>query len=432
MRVFLDTIGCRLNQSEIEMFARQLQWAGHTVVDNPSNVDLAIINTCAVTAAAESDSRQKIRQATKAKAHKLVVTGCWVSLYPSQAETLPGVTRVVPNLDKEALIPSILNLPAEVVNKQSLARQPIPGIHHRTRAFIKVQDGCNNRCTYCITSLARGPQRSRQIADILKDVHAAWHSNEIENGGANEVILTGVHLGAWGRDFAKPLSLYHLVQAILDNTKITRLRLSSLEPWDLEDNFLRLWENPRLCQHIHLPLQSGCGDTLLRMARKTTPDSYEKIVEQIRSINPAMAITTDIITGFPGENETEFNESLEFVREMRFAGGHVFPYSARPGTLAARMSAQVPHPIRKLRSKKIREVLSQSAWDYQSQFIGQVLNVLWVSAKPIYPQNWQLTGRTDNNLIVFGLSSHQLWNQITPVRLRELTPQGIFGELLSK
>ena len=400
MKVFLDTIGCRLNQAEIENYARQLHAAGHDLVASSSEADWVIVNTCAVTAAAASDSRGKVRQAARNAQAQIVVTGCWSSLQPEEAAGLPGVRHVVANTHKDHLVNDLFGAPAEIFDIEPVSRTAIPGARLRTRAFIKVQDGCDNRCTFCVTTLARGAGRSRAIPEILADVQAAIQPGESQ---AREIVLTGVHLGSWGQDLDKAARLHDLIQAILNYTDVPRLRLSSLEPWDLDDAFFELWANPRLCRHLHLPLQSGSSATLRRMARKTNPASFAGLLAAARQAIPQVAITTDIITGFPGESQAEFGESLEFVKAMQFAGGHVFTYSARPGTAAARMPAQVPLGTRKERNAQMRAVLVTSGQQYQDGFLGQVLPVLWESASALDAQGWSLSGLTDNYLPRAGL-----------------------------
>lgn len=426
MNVFLDSVGCRLNQSEIEAFARQFRTAGHTLVGSAAEADLVVINTCAVTGEAAADSRQKIRQAARLGAGAIIPTGCWVSLSPAAAAQLPGVTQVVTNAHKDSLVAELLHIPLEDFEHEPIEREPLPGARSRTRAFIKVQDGCDNRCTFCVTTLARGSARSISVTRILADIQAA-----IE-GGAQEVVLTGVHLGSWGADLPGPLHLKDLVQAVLTETQPARLRLSSLEPWDLDEDFFRLWENERLCPHLHLPLQSGCANTLRRMARKTTPASFAALIESARRLIPEVAITTDIIAGFPGETQAEFDESLRFIQDMQFAGGHVFTYSARQGTAAARMTGQVPHPLRKERGAQVRAALAESARAYRQGFIGRELPVLWESISGCGPGGWQVTGLTGNYLKVTAQSAQSLWNVITPVRLEALDAQGLLGSLVDE
>ena len=411
MNIYLDTVGCRLNQSEIETFARQFRCAGHTIVASAAQADLVVINTCTVTAQAAADSRQKARQAARQQAAQIVLTGCWATMEPGAAGALPQVSRVIGNLQKDHLVADLLQLRPEALELAGLHRQPLPGIHQRTRAFIKAQDGCNNCCAYCVTCLARGPSRSRPIEAVLQDVRAALE------GGTREIVLTGVHLGAWGRDLQPASRLSGLIRALLDQPDLPRLRLSSLEPWDLEADFFALWKDPRLCPALHLPLQSGSALTLQRMNRQTTPGSFAALLDAARAAIPDLAITTDVMVGFPGESEAEFEASLAFVREMQFAGGHVFTYSARPGTAAARMPDAVAHPLRKQRSRLMREMLAQAASTFQARFIDYRLPVLWESATPISSGSWQLSGLTNNNLRVTAQSSANLWNQISLVRL---------------
>ena len=431
MKIYLDTIGCRLNQAEIESYSRQFYAAGHTLIPTPEGADLVVVNTCAVTAAAVSDSRQKIRQAAGAFPGEIAVTGCWSTLDPQSAASLPRVSQVIPNPQKDSLVADLLHLPQESFALESVRRHAVPGRRLRTRAFIKVQDGCDNYCTFCVTRLARGAGRSRPLEDVLADIRAALCSNPGEQG-AQEVVITGVHLGSWGSDLPSGLHLRHLVKAILEETDALRLRLSSLEPWDLDAEFFSLWENPRLCRHLHLPLQSGCPATLRRMRRKTTPQSFADLVAAARAAIPGVAITTDVIVGFPGEDEAEFSESLAFVSKIGFAGGHVFTYSARPGTPAARMRTQVPHKLRKERSQRMRSVLAEATCSYQSSFLGAVLPVLWENTVALGPQGWRLSGLTDNYLRVTANAPRQMWNQITPVRLSALQGDGLLGQLESQ
>ena len=423
MKIFLDTIGCRLNQAEIETLARQFRAAGHEIVPTATEADLAVVNTCSVTSQAASDSRAAIRRARRLGAKEVVATGCWATLEPEKAASLAGVERVVSNLQKDNLAADLLGLPQEFFELDPLARSPLPGLHARTRAFIKVQDGCDNACTFCITSVARGTSRSRPMENVVADVRAALA------GGAKEIVLTGVQLGAWGGDFPSPQHLERLVATLLKNTSVARLRLSSLEPWNLAADFFSLWQDERLCRHLHLPLQSGSASVLKRMRRKTTPDSFAGLVQAARTAIPEAAITTDIIVGFPGETEAEFCETLEFVRSMHFAGGHVFTFSARPGTPAARMHAQVRHETRKERNAALREVLEESAHAYQSGFIGHSLPVLWEASSHLTEAGWILEGLTDNYLRVSATAPQPRWNQMDNVQLVSIDGAGMKGKI---
>jgi len=431
MKVYLDTIGCRLNQAEIESMARQFRAAGHEIVASAEMADVAVVNTCAVTSAAASDSRGVIRRMARAGVQQIIPTGCWATLRPQEAAALPNVWRVVANDRKDQLVLEILDpqknasaafrhpqghSPGQVFHMPPVARQPLPGLRPRTRSFIKVQDGCNNRCTFCLTTIARGQGRSRGMADVIQDIRSAL------KGGAKEVVLTGVHLGSWGQEFG--LQLRDLVKTVLRETDLPRLRLSSLEPWDLDTEFFFLWEDPRLMPHLHLPLQSGCAATLKRMARKTTPASFRELVSAARDIIPKAAITTDVIAGFPGETEAEFTESLDFVREINFAGGHVFTYSPRPGTAAARMSGQVRPEVRKERNRLLRQALQESANAYRRKVVGLRQPVLWESASGMGERGWQLEGLTGNYLRVKAFAASLRWNEIDVVELTAVEADG--------
>src|SRR5512142_1742249 len=232
MKIYLDTIGCRLNQSEIETMARNFRAAGHEIVDSAEQADLAVVNTCTVTNEAAADSRAKIRQIARAGVEEIVATGCWATLQPRQAKDLPNVLRVVANDHKDQLVADVLNLPPESFELEPIAREPLPGLRRRTRAFIKVQDGCDNHCTFCVTTIARGEGRSRPVAEVILDIQSALL------GGTEEIVLTGVHLGSWGQEFDKHLR--DLIKVILRETDVLRLRLSSLEPWDLDTDFFLL------------------------------------------------------------------------------------------------------------------------------------------------------------------------------------------------
>ncbi len=409
MKIFLDTIGCRLNQAEIESMSRQFRAAGHEIVADADTADMAVVNTCAVTTQAASDSRGKIRSIARAGVNEIAVTGCWTSLQPKEAAALPNVKHVIANDQKDSLVSQTLNLHPSTFDLEPISRIPIPGIHRRTRAFIKVQDGCDNACTFCVTTIARGAGRSRPLDDVINDVNSALA------GGSKEIVLTGVHLGSWGQELG--FHLRYLIETLLQKTDVGRLRLSSLEPWDLNEDFFSLWTDPRLMPHLHLPLQSGSDSTLRRMARKTTTASFRSLVHAARAVAPDVAITTDLIAGFPGETEEEFNETLAFVREMDFSGGHVFSYSPRPGTGAARMKGQVKPELRKKRNRILQEALEESAKSYRAKFIGSTMPVLWESTTEYGEYGWRMEGWTGNYLRVGAFASSPRWNEVDEVTL---------------
>ncbi len=422
MRIYLDTIGCRLNQSEIESMARSFRAAGHEIVATADLAEMAVVNTCAVTNDAASVSRSKIRQIARAGVEEIVATGCWTTLQPQRALELPNVTRVIPNDRKDYLVAEVLNLQPETFDLEPISRQLLPGLHRRTRAFIKVQDGCNNQCAFCITTVARGAARSRTIPDVIRDIQSAL------DGGTKEIVLTGVHLGSWGYDFDSHLT--ELIQAILRETDVPRLRLSSLEPWDLNADFFALWTTPRLMSHLHLPLQSGSDSTLKRMRRHTTTESFRELIKAAREVIPDVAITTDIIAGFPGETDAEFAETLDLVRAMNFAGGHVFTYSPRPGTGAAKMKGQVKPEVRKKRNHILTDFLEGSAKSYREKFIGRTMSVLWESTSAMGERGWQMEGLTENYLRAQAFAPSPRWNEIDRVALSDCAGEKLKGEIL--
>ena len=423
MKVLLDMVGCRLNQSELEAYARQFRLAGHTLTSSAERADLIVINTCTVTAAAASDSRQKIRQFARSSSGQIIVTGCWATLCPRETADLPGVSQVIGNHEKDHLVPIVLNTSFTDFSHPFIPREPIPGNRLRTRAFIKVQDGCDNHCTYCITRIARGVGRSRRINAVLEEIHSALE------GGTQEIVLTGVHLGSWGYDFESPSHLSNLISAILSETDTPRLRLSSLEPWDISSDFFEHWQSPRICRHLHLPLQSGSDATLRRMGRRITPQAYLDLVSQASATIPGVAITTDIITGFPGETEAEFSESAAFVKQMAYAGGHVFTYSDRPGTAAARLPDQIQHSISKQRNARMREILQESSSTFREFHLGQDLRVLWEKATPVDVNQWELSGLTDNYMRVSAILPSPCNNQVMNIHITGIKPGGLVGEV---
>ena len=320
MQVRLESIGCRLNIGEIEAMARALAAAGHRIVGPAEPAELCIFNTCTVTAVASRKSRQMIRQLQrKNPGAAVVVTGCEAELSPSEMAGI-GVDLVVSNADKDRLI--------EIAKAEGLLDSTgtdpgckdllIPGSGNRTRAFLKVQDGCDNRCTFCVTTIARGAGRSVPPQTVLKQ------TRELLGSGYREVVLSGVHLGSYGHDLGDLHGLQHLVELMIETTEVPRLRLSSLEPWDLDSSFFEIFASPRVLPHLHLPLQSGCDGTLRRMARRTNSIEFSSLVDQARRSVSDISISTDIIVGFPGETEDEFERSIALVRELEFSRLHIF------------------------------------------------------------------------------------------------------------
>ncbi len=419
MKVHLRTLGCRLNQSEIDTMARQFRQQGHEIVDDPAQADWMVVNTCAVTNEATASSRQTIRELARANGDaQITVTGCYAQISPDEIQVLPQVQRVVDNLRKDHLVEIVTGVPAEPFDREPLERDEAPrGALGRTRAFIKVQDGCDNACTFCVTTVARGAGRSRPLAEIVEEIR---YLHEV---GYQEAVLTGVHLGSYGHDFEDQGGLTKLVRAILEETDIPRLRLSSLEPWDLSPEFFDLWADPRLCRHLHLPLQSGCDATLKRMLRRTNQQQFRALMQAARDRIPGVAITSDVIVGFPGETDEEFAISEAFIREMNFAGLHVFRYSKRPGTAAARMRGHISEATKKARSARLRALSDDMEQQYARQFSGDTLSVLWEQITGATEDGFVNVGYTDNYIKVRGIHPRVLSNHITPARLEGYADQ---------
>jgi threonylcarbamoyladenosine tRNA methylthiotransferase MtaB len=419
----LDFVGCRLNEAEIEQLARRFSGRGDVITRDVAEADVIILNTCAVTKEAARKSRQMIAQAARANPNaSIVATGCYAELAPERLSCLPGVAQVVGNRQKDNLVDLVSEEDSLLYEHEPLAREILrPGSLGRTRAFVKVQDGCDNHCTFCITTLLRGEGRSRSLDEIIEEITV------LSDAGYQEIVLTGVHLGSYGDDLGQPRGLRGLVEALLIKTSVPRLRLSSLEPWDVDVDFFDLWADARLCPHIHLPLQSGCDATLRRMARRTTQKSFAALVEAARKRIPDLAITADIIVGFPGETQDEFAESLAFTEAMDFARLHVFTYSARPGTAAARMPDHIDKAVRKERCAQML-ALSDRLWQaYQQKNIGRTYDVLWESAHGTTPDGLVWSGLTGNYLRVFTTTSEMLNNTITTARLTGLTRDGLMA-----
>ena len=451
MRYYLESLGCRLNYAEMAALSRRLTEEGHELADSAGEADICILNSCAVTDEAARKSRQIARQLAHASpCSRLVLTGCFATLYAPAASALPNVALVVDNEQKEHLPEVLRLLPA--VSATPMSGQPSragvtnPGRRvaetpegteeiperSRTRAFIKVQDGCRNRCTYCVVTVARGEERSRRVAEVVREV------NSLAEAGYREAVLTGVHLGAYGADTGESLS--SLLAALLAETSIPRLRLSSLEPFDLSPELFRAWgeSGGRLMPHLHLPAQSGSDEILRRMGRRNRVADYEALVTAARVAIPGLTVTTDLMTGFPGESESQFAETLSFAARMRFAHIHVFTYSQRPGTAAASFPDQIPVSERRRRSQLLSRNAGEISRSVRSGFLGQVRPVLWESRvssrsagslKKVASAVW--SGLTDNYLRVHMRPQEEegLQNRIHSVRLIALDGTTFQGEL---
>jgi threonylcarbamoyladenosine tRNA methylthiotransferase MtaB len=373
MYINFQALGCRLNEAELETWANQFMQLGHQVTTDAAEADLVVFNSCAVTAQADRKSRQQIaRLQRRNPAASLVVTGCHASLNPEAVKSTLGVDLVVDNHSKEQLVEQALDLVGDSGNAVTGQIVESPNallMRGRHRGFIKIQDGCRYRCTYCIVTIARGDERSRSEKDILEEI------NRLHQQGVQEIALTGVHVGGYGSDIES--SLFHLLTLILEHSDIPRIRLASVEPWDLGPNFFELFDNPRLMPHMHLPIQSGSDTVLRRMARRCKTVEFARLVEQAREAIPLFNVTTDLIAGFPGETDEEWRQTMDFIASVGFGHMHIFPFSARAGTKAARLPEQVDGAIRKARSREMHALAAELKQHELSRHIGTQVEVLW-------------------------------------------------------
>ena len=427
MKVHLKTLGCRLNEAELETWAQAFQKFGHQITPQAEFANLVVINSCAVTQDAARKSRNLIRRIHRENPEaKLVVSGCYATLNQDEAASLLGVDLVVSNKDKNQLVEKTLS---ELNMAVMPAMSTEPGAtslfaRGRQRAFVKVQDGCRYRCTFCIVTIARGEEQSRPIEEVIDEI------NTLHRQGITEVILTGVHLGGYGSDLNS--NLVALIKAILTQTAIPRLRLGSLEPWEFSDEFFELFQNPRVMPHLHLPLQSGSDAVLRRMARRCKTEEFAAIVQQLRACVPHFNITTDIIVGFPGETEQEWQESYEFIKQIGFGHIHIFTYSKREGTKAASLPDQVSNELKKQRSQMLHELAEQMKQQFCQANLGNTFPVLWEAYTEACGEAKKLAfGYTPNYLRVGCVINQDasLENQTQETRLTAVEPQCILGEL---
>jgi threonylcarbamoyladenosine tRNA methylthiotransferase MtaB len=476
----VTTLGCKVNQADSEAIGEQMSQAGFEQRDFNDSADVYIVNTCTVTHLGDRSSRNLIAQAQRRHPDALlVVTGCYAEMNPQAVATLPGVDLVVGNSHKGHLVENIIQrlqtaeapqnalhvqtaatqtsprrllpvLPldaqhigsSEVLTFQPAEEEPQPEnpasfspfidnidntqtaessrMFSRTRVQMKVQDGCNNRCTYCIVPYVRGHSRSRSIASIVEHVQRKVRT------GYKEVVLTGIHLGDYHPDDDRHLDLGDLITALLHETAIPRIRVSSLEPEDFRLEWLTLWQDPRMCRHFHLPMQSGSDAILRKMARRYNSERYRTIITTAKQLIPGVAISTDIITGFPGETDEDFELTYQLAQDLQFAKSHVFRFSPRQGTAAARMRGQIKDTVKKARSQRLLDLNEEHSRLFRQQFLGQTVEVLIEQNKRGI---WE--GLTDNYLRV---AVHDLpdttrdWqNTLVKARLTHLEDDGVAG-----
>lgn len=418
IRVRLQTLGCRLNESELETWARQFQQRGYRVAGDGEAADLVVVNTCAVTGDAVRKSRKLLSRAQRENPRaRLVVSGCAASLDDQDlGET--GIDLVVPNADKDRLVEIAARELALPLMPATAAEPAAAAVfaRGRQRAFIKIQDGCRYQCTFCVTTRARGEERSRPAAEICEEINA------LTAGGIQEIVLTGVHAGGYGSDLGDSLS--GLLDRLLRETEIPRIRLGSLEPWDLPDAFWRLFEDQRLMPHLHLPLQSGADSVLKRMARRCKRAEFARLIDNARVAMPDFNVTTDIIVGFPGETDDEWRQTMDFVQRIGFGHLHIFAYSPRAGTRAADMPDQIPLEVKRARSGELHALGQRMKQALLKSNLGRTRSIL-VEGVRADESGAYAAGYTPNYLPVrLRGANTSLVNKRVLVRLESLTGDG--------
>jgi|FaiFalFF_MnMetaG_3_1042247.scaffolds.fasta_scaffold00036_29 threonylcarbamoyladenosine tRNA methylthiotransferase MtaB len=423
MRIAIETHGCKLNQADSEALARQFRERGHEVVPVGEGVDIFILNTCTVTHTADAKARQALRAASRRNPNALIVaTGCLAERDPEGLRSLPGVSLVLGNAAKGTLASRVL---AMVGGDDPPSCPPggvlSPPLLGRTRAFLKIQEGCNQVCAFCIVPKVRGRERSVPLQEVVRQAQMR------EAEGYQEVVLTGTQLGGYGYEWGGE-GLAALLRALLAQTRLPRIRVSSLQPQEITPALLDLWQDPRLCPHFHIPLQSGSDAVLRRMRRRYTRRQYEEAVERIRRSLPWAAITADVIVGFPGETEADFQETVEVCRQVGFARVHLFPYSPRPGTSAFHFPDQVPPQVKRQRLAFLGQVVEEQARAFREASRGAIRPVLWEEGRPFLGQTlW--SGLTDTYLRVCTLSPRNLANTITPARLMAVQGEVVWARV---
>ena len=429
-KVALHNLGCKVNAYETEAMQQLLEAAGYEIVPFAPGADIYVINTCTVTNIADRKSRQMLHKAKKMNPDAVVVAaGCYVQAGKEKAEADPSIDLIIGNNKKQDLIAvlekyletkEIREEMIDISHTKEYEELQIDRTEEHTRAYIKVQDGCNQFCTYCVIPYARGRVRSRKTADVVKEVE------RLAVSGCQEVVLTGIHLSSYGVDRKEDgETLLSLIQAVHQVEGIERIRLGSLEPGIVTEEFAReLSQMEKICPHFHLSLQSGCTDTLKRMNRRYTAQEYAEKCEILRKYFSCPAPTTDIITGFPGETEEEFSQSRDFVEKTGFYETHIFPYSRREGTKAANMPGQLPEGVKKERSRVLIEIGTKHQREFMEKFLGQKRKVLFEEQQEIQGIIYWV-GHTMEYLKVGVLSQEELGNQILEVKLTEILPEGI-------
>ena len=428
----INTLGCKVNQSESDQIENELQSRAWKPVTNDDPSEVVVSNTCTVTQKAAMQSRQAVRQAIRANPNaRIVVTGCYAQTEASALAKIGGVQYVIGNADKHRLFELIsadqagagkgaITISSDVGQLQQLKPAAAAMSGSRTRPVLKVQDGCNAGCTYCIVPRARGPSRSLPPDDVVAGVNA------MTAAGYLEIVLSGIHLGRYGRDLMPKTSLSELLARIEQSTVVPRLRLSSIEPLEVtEDLIERIAESPRLCRHFHIPLQSGDDRILKKMRRPYTSDDFKQLIYRIIERVPHAAIGVDILVGFPGETDTAFNNTYKCIQSLPVTYLHVFPFSARPGTAAASYVPRVPAKVIKTRCEHMRRLGNKKRMRFNQQFIGRKMPILLETTR--HAATGFLKGISSNYLTVLIDSDASLGNQIQSVRITGQLDSNLLG-----
>ena len=434
-KIAFYTLGCKVNQSDTASMEGIFRRAGYEVVDFGSPADVYLINTCVVTNTGQRKSRQIINRAVRHNPLSLiVVTGCYPQTAPEEVRAIAGVDVIIGNQERARIVElveqALENKQTEILdNVQKMTVDTkfeelgVGTETDKTRAFLKIQEGCNQYCTYCIIPYARGPLRSRSLESIRSEVA------KLVEAGYKEVVLIGIHLGCYGKELAKEgkhITLYDAVQAVLSVEGMCRVRLGSLESVEVEPRLLELMANePRLCKHLHLPLQSGCDKILQAMHRPYDTARFTQLLQQIRAQVPDVAITTDIIVGFPGETEEDFATTLAFAEKCGFAKMHIFPYSKRKGTPAEKMPNQVDEAVKGERAARLAAVDEKLHQAMLKQMVGKTEEVLF--EQPVDAVHME--GLCGPYLRVVVPGTEELSNTIAKVRITGIVDDWLTGEL---
>ena len=428
MRIALYTLGCKVNQYETQAMEQELTTQGHELVAFEEPADAYIINTCSVTAVSDKKSRQMIRRAKKMNPHAIVAAcGCYAQTHTDEVAAL-GIDLVGGTGQRMEFLRQLLAAAEEkrqrvlvddAIHRHEFEVLPAGGQMSRTRAMLKVEDGCRNFCSYCIIPFARGPVRSLPVAEAVRQ------TEQLAAEGYREVVLTGIEISSWGQDLSGEQSLVDLLEAVSEAAGDMRLRLGSLEPRTITEDFCRRASRLKnLCPHFHLSLQSGCDETLRRMNRRYDTARYLESVALLRAYFSGVAVTTDLITGFPGETEEEFEKTLAFLRRCAFAQIHVFPYSIRPGTCAAAME-QVPKSVKEARAARAGQVAAELHEKYLRSCVGQIFPVLFEQAG----EDGCFVGHAPNYMEV-AAAGENLHNCLRSVRITGVDGSVLKGEIL--